>query len=109
MAKFMYLYKGEVADRSTLTDEQNKAMMDGWSSWMGAVGAALVDIGSPLGGGTSMVDDGTTGSHVPISGYSVVEAADLGEAKKLADGHPFLSEGSGNYAIEIYQIFPAPF
>ena len=58
---------------------------------------------------TSVVDDGSTGAPVSLSGYSIVEAADLESAAALADGHPYLSEGSGDYAIEIFEMMPVPF
>jgi hypothetical protein len=29
-------------------------------------------------------------------------------ARALADGHPYLSEGEGNYAIDIYELLPLP-
>lgn len=44
-----------------------------------------------------------------MSGYSIVKAADLENAKSLADGHPFLSEGQGNYAIDVFELMPVPF
>ena len=62
---------------------------------MERVGSGLSDIGSPFGPGTSLVDDGTT-----------AEAA--AAAKALADGHPYLSEGNGNYAIDVYELMPVP-
>jgi uncharacterized protein YciI len=43
------------------------------------------------------------------SGFSIVEAADLNSAQALANGHPYLSEGVGNFAIEIFEMMPAPF
>jgi hypothetical protein len=33
-----------------------------------------------------------------------VEAESLDGAKALADGHPFLSEGSGKFRLEIYEL-----
>jgi hypothetical protein len=44
-----------------------------------------------------------------LTGYSIVEAADMGAAQGLADGHPYLSEGKGDYAIDIYEMMPVPF
>jgi hypothetical protein len=80
-----------------------------WTNWMQGVGDALADVGSPFGPGTSLVDDGTTGTALSLTGYSIVTANDLDEARRLADGHPYLSEGSGNFAIDIYELMPAPF
>jgi hypothetical protein len=33
----------------------------------------------------------------------------LGEATLLADGHPFLSEGLGSYAIDLFELMSVPF
>jgi hypothetical protein len=44
-----------------------------------------------------------------VSGYSIVEAGDLAGAKSLTAGHPYLSEGAGNFAIDIYEMMPVPF
>ena len=109
MTKFMYLYSGPATDMSAMSDEDTKVMMDQWGSWMGRVGKALLDIGNPMGNGSSIVDDGSEGSPPPISGYSIVEAANLDEARKLADGHPFLSAKTGEFSVEIFELFPVPF
>lgn len=79
-----------------------------WGAWMGRVGGALVDIGTPLGAGVSVVDDGSAGTATPLSGYSIVQAASLDEAESLVDGHPYLSDGSGDYAVDIYEMLPTP-
>jgi hypothetical protein len=75
---------------------------------MQKVGPALTDLGSPFGPGTSLVDDGTSGSAVSLTGYSIVEAATMAEAQSFADGHPYLSEGKGDFAIDIYELMPVP-
>lgn len=109
MSKFILIYKGEATDTSEMTEEQAAAVMEKWGSWMGKVGPALVDVGTPFGPGVSVVDDGTIGAPVSLSGYSIVEASDLAGAQALADGHPYLSDGQGKFAIEIYEMMPVPF
>ena len=109
MPKFMMIYKGEATDMSEMTPEEGAAVMAKWGAWMEKVGPALADVGSPFGPGASVVDDGTSGTAVTLSGYSIVEAADLSGAQALADGHPYLSEGKGDYAIDIFELMPVPF
>ena len=109
MARFIMIYHGEATDTSNMTEEQAAEVMAKWGAWMGKVGPALTDVGTPFGPGVSVVDDGTTSAPVALSGYSIVEADDLAAAQGLTDGHPFLSEGSGDYAIEIYEMMPVPF
>lgn len=109
MSRFMLIYKGEATDMADMTPEQAQDVMAKWGAWMEKVGPALADVGAPFGGGVSMVDDGSTAAPTALTGYSIVEAADLDAAQELADGHPYLSEGAGNYAIEIYELAPVPF
>ncbi|MDH3498803.1 MAG: YciI family protein [Acidimicrobiia bacterium] len=108
MPKYMMVYKGEATDMADMTEEQANEVMAKWGAWMQSVGSALADLGTPFGPSTSLVDDGTTGTAAPFSGYSIVEAADLDAAAALADGHPYLSEGKGDYAIDIYELMPVP-
>lgn len=109
MAKYMMIYRGEATDLSQMSDEESGAVVGKWESWMAKVGPALSDIGSPFGGGTSVVDDGSSRQALKLSGYSIIEAADSSEAAVLADGHPFLSEGLGNYSIDLFELLPVPF
>ena len=108
MAQFIFVYKGPATDMSDMTEEQSKAVMDAWNNWIAATGSALKDVGNPMANGVSLVDDGTTGTAALLNGYSIVEASDMEGAKKLANGHPFLSEGKGNFAIDIYELMPVP-
>jgi hypothetical protein len=109
MSKYIMIYKGEATDTADMTEEQAGEVMAEWGAWMGKVGNALVDIGSPLGEGISVIDDGSTATPVSLSGYSIVEADSLSAARDLASGHPYLSEGAGNFAIEIFEMMPVPF
>lgn len=109
MSNYIMIYRGESTDTADMTQEQAAEVMARWGAWIGAVGSALIDIGAPFGAGISVVDDGTTTSATALSGYSVVEADSLDAARALSDGHPYLSEGAGNFAIEIFELTPVPF
>ena len=76
---------------------------------MGNVGPALGDIGSPFCPGTNLVDDGSSGAASATTGYSIVEAVSIDAAVKLADGHPYLREGKGNFSMDIFELMPVPF
>ena len=108
MAKFMMVYKGEATDMSAMTEEEAAGVMAAWGVWMQNVGPALVDVGTPFGPGTSVVDDGSRGTAVSLSGYSIVEADNMSGARAFADNHPFLSDGKGDYAIDVYELMPVP-
>ena len=108
MAHFMLVYKGEATDMEDMTEEEAGAVMAKWAAWMQKVGSALTDLGTPFGPGSSLVDDGSTGNATSLTGYSIVEADSMNGARALADGHPYLSDGQGNYAIDIYELLPVP-
>lgn len=109
MSRFMMIYKGEATDMADMTEEEGAAVMAKWGVWMEKVGPALTDVGTPFGPGSSIVDDGSTGPVIGLTGYSIVEADSLEHASALTDGHPYLSEGAGNYSIEIFELMPVPF
>ena len=109
MPNYMMIYRGEATDTADMTPEQGAEVMAKWGAWMETVGSALVDIGAPFGPGASVVDDGSEQSAQASSGYSIVSADDLAEAKALTTGHPYLSEGNGNFAIDVFALEPVPF
>lgn len=109
MPQFILIYKGEATDMSDMTPEEGAAVLGKWQEWMGKVGEALADVGTPFGPGDSVVDDGSQGAAASLTGYSIVTANDMAGAKALADGHPYLSAGDGDFAIDIYELMPVPF
>ena len=109
MSRYMLIYNGKATDPSQMSPEDAVKVMEGWRTWIGSVGSALVDVGTPFGQGTSVVDNGSGADAIELSGYSIVEAASLEEARTVAESHPFLSEGKGNYAVEVYEMLPVPF
>ena len=109
MSKYIMIYKGEATDTADMSEEDAAAVLAKWGAWMEKVGPALSDVGSPFGPGTSVVDDGSTGAAISLTGYSIVEADDLAGAQALTEGHPYLSEGEGNFSIELFELMPVPF
>jgi hypothetical protein len=109
MARFMMVYKGDATDVSVMTQEQSDAVMAAWGAWMEKVGPALTDVGTPFGAGSSIVDDGSSGRALSLTGYSIVDADDMDAAQALAEGHPYLSEGKGAFAVDLFELMPVPF
>jgi hypothetical protein len=106
MPKFMILYRSSMTPAEQMgTPEQAEESMQGWMSWAGRAGSALVEMGSPLGAVGTEGLAGETG--VGIGGYSVLEADSPESAKKLLDGHPHLSAPGGSF-IEILEFLPIP-
>lgn len=104
MSKFIYIYNGPATPMDQFTPEQSEKEMAAWGAWMGTVGSALLDAGSPFGARAAVSDDGSTAAPSELQGYSIVEADSLDAAKSLADGHPFLREGQGRFNLEVFEL-----
>lgn len=106
MAKFILLYKGPATAQEDLTPEQGEEIMQAWGDWMGKIGGALVDLGAPFGASAAVRGDGSRTDASDLTGYSIVEATNLDEARGMCEGHPFLSDGTARFAVEIYELAP---
>ena len=106
MKKFLVLYRSTVSTKDQMskgTPEQAKAGMDAWMGWAKRTGAALVDLGAPLGDSTLL--RGTAGPGY-IGGYSIVQADSPEAAKRLFDGHPHFEAPAGS--IELLELLSIP-
>jgi hypothetical protein len=45
---------------------------------------------------------------VSLTGYSIVEADDIAGAQAFANNHPYLSDGKGDFAVDVYELMPVP-
>lgn len=101
MPKFIFAYHGGGVPESE--EEQQKVMAD-WMAWYGAMGDAVKDPGAPVGMSSTVSANGVSdnGGANPLSGYTVVEAADQAAAAEMARGCPMVKDGSGS--VEVAQI-----
>jgi hypothetical protein len=106
MSKYLYLYRGPATPMAESTPEQSAEQSRAWGEWMGRVGGALVDGGAPFGARGALADDGTSPASGDLNGYTIVEADGLDAARSLLKGHPFLSEGKGRFAVEVFELVP---
>ena len=93
MAKYLFVYHG---GSNPETPEEVAEVLDAWGSWMGSMGAAVVDGGNPVGLSSTVNPDGSVtdnGGSNPASGYGLFEAADLDDAIAKAKGCPILEAG----------------
>lgn len=99
MPKFVFAYHG---GPKSMTAEQGQAHMDDWVAWMDSLGSAVVDRGLAVGQSRTVGPDGTMGDGGPnpISGYSVVAAADMAAALVMAGRSPHIAIGG---TIEVAQ------
>ncbi len=93
MAKYLFVYHG--GDHPE-TEAEVKEVLDDWGTWMGSMGAAVIDGGNPVGMSSTVNSDGSVsdnGGSNPASGYGLFEAPDLADALVKAKGCPILSAG----------------
>ncbi|GAA1964059.1 hypothetical protein GCM10009776_28550 [Microbacterium deminutum] len=86
------------------SEDEGQAEMQAWMDWAQGVGAALVDMGTPLGGSTVVSADGRADVASTAVGYSILEAHDLDAAAAMMEGHPHLGVGT----IHIHETLAVP-
>ena len=106
MSKFIYLYRGPATPMEDFTEEQGAEQLKAWTDWGERTGSSLTDFGSPFGARTAVADDGSSPAPTDLNGYTIVEEDSLDAARALADKHPFLTEGKGRFAVEIFELVP---
>ena len=108
MAKFMLLYKGPATPPEAMDAQKRNAILGAWKVWMDGVGGALADVGAPMANGHAVMDDGSSGQATELTGYSILEAENMDAAVKMVDGHPFLSDKTGKFSVEVFELMPVP-
>ncbi|MEP2533099.1 hypothetical protein [Shimia sp.] len=98
MPKFMFIYHGGGMPE---TPEEGEKVMAAWGAWMQGLGDALVDGGNPAGMSKTVTASGIDddGGSNPVSGYTLVNAADMDAACALAKGCPILDGGKGTVEV----------
>lgn len=108
MKQFMILYNGPATPPDQMTPELVQKIMMGWKTWMEKLGDKMLDMGKPLTNGKVVVDDGSEGKALELSGYSIIQAEDMDAALKLVEDHPFLSDKTGKFSVEVFELMPQP-
>ena len=97
MKKYMLLYKGPATPPG--------ASHEKWPAWFNKLGDRLADMGSPMQNGHVLQNDGsTTNSATNFNGYSIIQSSNIKAVISLLRDHPFLSSGSNEYSIEIFEL-----
>ncbi|MHA6297083.1 YciI family protein [Devosia sp. CAU 1758] len=98
MPKFVFVFRGGKPD----SPEAGQKLMDDWNTWLTDLGGAVADPGAAVGMST-FVDSGgdVVAAGDPVSGYMIVETADLRAATAYAKASPLLSLGG---SIEIAPV-----
>ncbi|WP_299442148.1 YciI family protein [uncultured Phycicoccus sp.] len=108
MTKFVFTYHNPTPPEGApeMSPEDMQAEMGKWMAWAEKVGDGMVDFGTPLANGVQVTQDGTAPSGRDVSGYTILEAADMDAALELAKIHPHLN--SGGCEIEVHEVQPIP-
>ena len=111
MKKFIVTYHAPLEllqqSQQTTPEEQAKGM-EAWMVWAKNCGDKLVDLGNPLMNGQKVKPDGKSeNSERQVCGYSILQAENMEEAKKLLIGHPHLA-WDGACEIEVHESMPVP-
>ena len=81
--------------------------MAAWGQWFEANGSSFVDVGNPISVVKTVGPDGVTdgGGANQLSGYGLVEAADIDAAASIAAGCPIISLSGGSVQVaETFEI-----
>ncbi len=93
MKKFMILHLG--------FEKPTPEIMAAWGKWFESIADKTVDQGGFHGGAREISKSGTKDLPMgmeSITGYSIIEAADLDAAEKIAQDNPYIA------SIRVYQI-----
>ncbi len=82
--------------------EEGAKQMEKWKAWIGGLGDAVVNPGTPLGMSKTVSSAGVSDNSGPdrLTGFSIVAADSMDAALEMAKGCPFLEMG----VIEVAEV-----
>ena len=100
MAKFVLVYRS--GGGAAPSEAEMAAVMEAWGAWFGSLGAAVKDPGNPFGASATVASGGAAsdGTSSGVTGYSILDAADLAAATGMAKGCPLLASGG---TVEVFE------
>lgn len=94
MPKYVMTYHGVMSMDDMPTDpDAVQAMMAEWGAWYESMGGGLVDGGAPFSVSTAIDQNGSIDAPAQLTGYTIVEAADMAAATEMAKGSPVIRNG----------------
>ena len=108
MKRFVLIYNAPAEAMATMaqaTPEQKAEGMKPWLAWKESVGSKLIDLGAPLAPGQRLLPGGgTQASTYDVTGYSIIQADDIDDAKSMLTNHPHLNWMEG-CTIDVHECF----
>ncbi len=95
MSNYIFAYHGG-------KKPERAQLMAKWEAWIGGLGDAVVNPGSPVGMSKTVSSGGVSddGGSNPLTGYSIVKADSMEAALEMAKECPFLDMGT----IEVAEV-----
>ncbi len=99
MPDYIIAYRG---GRKPASPEEGAKLKAKWKAWVGGLGDAVVDPGTPLGKSRTVNSDGVSddGGSNPLMGFSIVKADSMDAALELAKACPHLEIGT----VEVAEV-----
>ncbi len=99
MSQYIFAYHGGNMPENP---EEGAKHMAKWEAWVGGLGTAVVNPGTPLGKSKTVSSSGVAddGGANPLLGFSIFEADSLDAAVEMAKGCPYLEFGT----IEVAEV-----
>ena len=102
MSNYIIVYLG---GKKPETPEEGAKQMAKWKAWVGGLGDAAVNPGTPLGKSKIVSSGGVSGdSKNPMSGFSIVKADSMDAALEMAKACPFLEIGGTLEVAEMMEM-----
>ncbi|MCZ6607669.1 MAG: hypothetical protein O7A64_08385 [Alphaproteobacteria bacterium] len=103
MPNYVFAYHGGKKPESP---EEGAKHMAKWKAWIGGLGDAVVNPGTPLGQSKTVSSGGVSddGGSNPLSGFSIVTADGMDAALEMAKGSPFLGIGGTIEVAEVMEM-----
>lgn len=107
MKKFIILYHCSREDQMLVSQQSEEVRNKGmalWFEWKDKMGDHLVDFGAPVFGDVRLSADGTeVASSLELTGFSIIQAKNMEEAKELVKDHPHFTYGH-SCRVEVHEM-----
>jgi hypothetical protein len=106
MKKFLLIYhspKEAMEKYSSMSEDDVKEVMDVWMKWQDVHGDTIVDFGNPVGAQHVVSTSGSRDESDDVTGYAIIQAENIEEAKKVLENHPSLIDDDGS-TVSLYQV-----
>ena len=103
MENYVFVYRGGLEFKS---QEEGAKHMAKWGAWVGGLGDASVNRGTPFKKSKIVSSDGVSedGGSNHLTGYSIVKAKSMDAALKMAKACPHLDIGGSIVVAEVTEM-----